>query len=76
MPPHPPLSAIFRDSSPLELLTELLQAVLETCNTNFDDVLELLQLTEYVQAELYTRYGNELHALLLSSEDSSSLSLF
>ena len=53
----------------LAAITELLQVVFDAHTTNVDDALELLQLTEYIQAEIQARHGDELHALLLADTD-------
>lgn len=64
--PRPPLRGDFPS---LAIITELLQAVFDAHATNVDDALELLQLAEYIQAELHARHGDELQALLLADTD-------
>jgi hypothetical protein len=50
------------DSSPFDLLVELLEAIFNELNSN--QALELLVLTEYIQAEFYVRHSDELRALV------------
>jgi hypothetical protein len=63
---RPPLRG---DYMSLAAIAELLQAAFDAHTTNVDDALELLQLTEYIQAEIHARHGDELHALLLGDAD-------
>jgi iron-sulfur cluster repair protein YtfE (RIC family) len=64
-----PLSRQSGDSINLDTIAELLQAAFDAHITNVDDALELLQLTEYIQAEIHARHGDELQALLLGRHD-------
>lgn len=57
------------DYARLDVITELLQAVFDAHTTNVDDALDLLQLTEYIQAKIHARHGDELQALLLGEDD-------
>lgn len=51
------------DSSPVEVLGQLLEAIFDSHALSCEHALELLLLTEYIQSELYRRHGDELRAL-------------
>ena len=61
--------SIPRDFLNLDTIVELLQAVFDAHIISFDGALELLQLAEFIQAEIHARHGDELRELLLGSED-------
>ena len=56
------LGHLLGDSSPFDLLVELLEAIFDELNSN--QALELLLLTDYIQAELYVRHSDELRVLV------------
>lgn len=62
-------------SEPLEVLGELLEAVFHALAHDVEQALELLILTEYIQAQLILCHGEELRMLRLPdhalSEESS-----
>lgn len=56
------LGQLLDNSSPFDLLVELLEAIFDELNSN--QALELLLLTEYIQAQLYVRHSDQLRALV------------
>lgn len=58
------LGHLLGDSSPFDLLVELLETIFDFYELNSNQALELLLLTEFIQAELYVRHSDELHALV------------